>query len=48
MEDTGEVTIHQADYDEWLEKGCKKAAEIIQKSDEEQEVNLKIKEVVTE
>ena len=48
MENTGEVTIHQADYDEWFENGCKNAEQMIQKSDEEHKANLKSKEVATE
>ena len=48
IENTGEVTMYQADYEEWFENGCKKSVQIIQKSDEEQKANLKAKEVVTE
>ena len=48
MKNTGEVTIYQADYEEWFENGCKKAAQIIQKCDWEQKASLKAKEAVTE
>ena len=36
MENTGAVTIPQSGYEEWIENGCKKAAEIVRESEKEQ------------
>ena len=36
MENTGAVSLPQSEYEEWIENGCKKAAEIIRESEKEQ------------
>ena len=32
----GEITTYQADFDEWVQNGCKKAAERINQAEERQ------------
>ena len=36
MENTGAVSIPQSEFEEWIENGCKKAAEIVRESEKEQ------------